>query len=152
MVLTKEQRIEYLKKAREAKALRRKNDLSQLKIDEAKQSKESEPIIEPIKVIEKPKLKKVNKSLDLTTIKDPPSLTPKIEVVDDEVVEIHEEIVKVKKPKRIIRKIIKQEYESETDEEIIEEIIPPKYKEPKIKKELKPKKVKDDVISSLFNY
>lgn len=152
MPLTKEQRIEYLKKAREAKALRRKNDLSQLKIDESKQSKEPEPIIEPVKVIEKPnKLRHSTKSLDLTTIKDKEPIPPprKVEIENDEVIEVIEEIVKIKKPKRIIKKIIKQQYESDTDEEIIEEVIKPTI-QPKYKHQIKPKQ--DDITSSLFNY
>jgi hypothetical protein len=143
MVLSKEQRNEYLKKAREAKALKKLN-------------KEPEPIKEevikepePIKVN---KIKKVNKSLDLTKIPDniPPQPKPKIEIENEEVIEVIEEIVKIKKPKRIIKKIIKQEYESETDEEIIEEVIKPvlkqKHRHSKIEE---PKEV---IKSSFFNY
>lgn len=158
MPLTKEQRIEYLKKAREAKALRRKNDLSQLKIDESKQSKvEPEPIIEPVKVVEKPnKLRHSTKSLDLTIIKDKEPIPPptKVEIENDEVIEVIEEVVKIKKPKRIIKKIIKQQYESDTDEEIIEEVIKPtiqpKYKQKTNQPQIKPKQ--DDITMMLFNY
>lgn len=142
MPLTKEQRIEYLKKAREAK---------KIKALKAKEPiKEPEPEIIKEEPVKPQKIRHSNKSLDLTKIPDniPPQPKPKIEIENEEVIEVIEEIVKIKKPKRIIKKIIKQEYESETDEEIIEEVIKPVLKQ-KHRHSQQPKEV---IKSSFFNY
>jgi hypothetical protein len=105
MPLTKEERIELLKKAREAK---------KVKAD----AKKAEKLANPPKKGRPPKVKEEQKTLDLTE-----SSTDAPPVEKDDVFEIEEivETRKVKKPKKIIRKRIIQEYESGTDEE--EEII-----------------------------
>ena len=105
MPLTKEERIELLKKAREAK---------KVKAD----AKKADKLANPPKKGRPPKMKDEHKTLDLTE-----SSTDAPPVEKDDVFEIEEivETRKVKKPKKIIRKRIIQEYESGTDEE--EEII-----------------------------
>lgn len=114
MVLTKEQRVELLKKAREAK---------KAKSDAKKQEKRDNP---PPKGRPKKKVEEKTLELDLDEKKEaeaeevfipPDELEPEIE----EIVEIR----KVPKKKKIIRKKIIQEYESGTDEEIIEEVQAP---------------------------
>jgi len=105
MPLTKEERIELLKKAREAKKVKA-------------EAKKAEKLANPKPKGRPPKVKEEQKTLDLTERStDAPS------VEKDDVFEIEEivETRKVKKPKKIIRKRIIQEYESGTDEE--EEII-----------------------------
>jgi len=154
MPLTTEQRIELLKKAREAKA----------------KKKEERDALKPTPVKGRPK-KETKKTLDLV------EATETTEVADEEIEEIIEnvedkimpsgrnipkrttkkissdtiieeaepevveqvEVRKIKKPKRrIVRKIIKEEYDSESTEEEIEEVI---YKPPKHKSKAKVKEV-----------
>ena len=108
MPLTKQERIELLKKARQAKA-------------EKAEARKAERLANPAKKGRPPKVKEEQKTLDLTnTSTDAPP--PQID--KDDVFEIEEvvEVKKVKKPKKIVRKRIIQEYESDTDEEI-EEIV-----------------------------
>ena len=107
MPLTKEERIELLKKAREAKKVKA-------------EAKKAEKLANPPKKGRPPKVKEEQKTLDLTE-----SSTDAPPVEKDDVFEIEEivETRKVKKPKKIVRKRIIQEYdEDETDEEV-EEII-----------------------------
>lgn len=116
MPLTTEQRIELLKKAREAKA----------------KKKEERDAEKPTPVKGRPK-KEVKKTLDISE-----KTEPTLEIQDEEVDKIIEpevieevEVRKIKKPKRrIVRKIIKEQYDSESTEEEIEEVIykPPKHK------------------------
>lgn len=124
MVLTKEQRVELLKKAREAK---------KAKSDAKKQEKKDNP---PPKGRPKKKVEEKTLELDLDQKKEaeaeevfipPDELEPEIE----EIVEVR----KVPKKKKIIRKKIIQEYESGTDEEIIEEVQAP-IRKPKPKQEV----------------
>jgi len=108
MVLTKEERIELLKKAREAK---------KVKSDAKKQEKRNNP---PPKGRPKKKVEEKTLDLDLDEKKEeevfipPDELEPEIE----EIVEVR----KIPKKKKIIRKRVIQEYESGTDEEV-EEIV-----------------------------
>ena len=113
-MLTKEQRCELLKKARLAK---------KEKSDAKKQEKKDNP---PPKGRPKKKVEEKTLELDLDEKKEaeveevfipPDELEPEIE----EIVEVR----KVPKKKKIIRKKIIQEYESGTDEEIIEEVQAP---------------------------
>jgi len=110
-VLTKEERIQLLAKAREAK---------KAKSDAKKQEKKDNP---PPKGRPKKKVgeNNANKTLELNleevVIPPPAELEPEIE----EIVEVR----KVPKKKKIIRKRVIQEYESGTDEEIIEEVQAP---------------------------
>ena len=109
MVLTKEQRVELLKRARQAK---------KEKSDAKKQEKKDNP---PPKGRPKKKVEE-NKTLELD-LEEPKVLPPaELEPEIEEIVEVR----KVPKKKKIIRKKIIQEYESSgTDEEIIEEIQAP---------------------------
>lgn len=102
MPLSKEERIELLKKAREAKKIKQ-------------QERKAEKLANPPKKGRPPKAKAEQKTLDLELPKEelPKELEPEVE----EIIEVK----KVKKPKKIVRKRIIQEYESGTDEE--EEII-----------------------------
>ena len=107
MPLTKEERIELLKKAREAK---------KVKAD----AKKAEKLANPPKKGRPAKVKEEQKTLDLTnTSTDAPP--PQIDKDDTFEIEEIVETRKIKKPKKIVRKRIIQEYESGTDEE--EEII-----------------------------
>jgi len=110
-VLTKEERIQLLAKAREAK---------KAKSDAKKQEKKDNPPPKgrPKKMVGE---NNANKTLELNleevVIPPPAELEPEIE----EIVEVR----KVPKKKKIIRKRVIQEYESGTDEEIIEEVQAP---------------------------
>ena len=108
-MLTKEQRCELLKRARQAK---------KEKSDAKKQEKKDNP---PPKGRPKKKVEE-NKTLELD-LEEPKVLPPaELEPEIEEIVEVR----KVPKKKKIIRKKIIQEYESSgTDEEIIEEIQAP---------------------------
>lgn len=153
MVLTKEQRIMYLERAREAKALKAK----QAKEPKPEPIKEPSPEPEPVKVEKPKKIKKVGKSLDLTSLPDPKP-APKTEIVNEEVVEVITEVQKVKKPKRVVKKVIQQEYDSEDSE--VEEVVV--VEPPRLPTSSKPKKYTKkqdvplvqihDITSTLFNY
>ena len=143
--MTKEERIELLKRAREAKAQKKseldakkpvavkgrpkkKDEARTLDIVEDVLNEDTEVVAEEITeevVVEKPKPK--------------PKRTQK-PVIDDEPDVIEKEIIeKIKKPKRrILRKIIKQEYDSEDTEEEYEEVV---YKPPKRTQNVKPVKL-----------
>jgi len=103
MPLSKEERIELLKKAREAKKVKQ-------------QERKAEKMKNPPRKGRPPKAKEEEKTLDLTEME-------KVDDLKNDTFEIEEivEVKKVKKPKKIIRKRIIQEYESGTDEE--EEVI-----------------------------
>jgi hypothetical protein len=103
MALSKEERIELLKKAREAKKVKQ-------------QERKAEKMKNPPRKGRPPKAKEEEKTLDLTEME-------KVDDLKNDTFEIEEivEVKKVKKPKKIVRKRIIQEYESGTDEE--EEII-----------------------------
>ena len=147
MPLTKEQRIAYLVKAREAKALKAKQSKV---VPEPEPVKEPSP--EPVKVVEKPKkIKKVCKSLDLTSLPDPKP-TPETEIINEEVVEVITEIQKIKKPKRVVKKIIKQEYETESDVEEVVIIEPPKLSKSKQKVVESKEEPKPEPVNLFFNY
>jgi hypothetical protein len=108
MALTKEQRIELLKKAREAK---------KVKAEAKKAEKLANP---PPKG--RPKKKVEEKTLDLhLDEKKEEEVIPPADYSEPEVEEIVE-VRKVPKKKKIIRKRVIQEYESGTDEEV-EEIV-----------------------------
>ena len=103
MVLSKEERIELLKKAREAKKVKQ-------------QERKAEKLANPPRKGRPPKAMEEEKTLDLTEME-------KVDDLKNDTFEIEEivEVKKVKKPKKIVRKRIIQEYESGTDEE--EEVI-----------------------------
>jgi len=111
MVLTKEERCELLKRAREAK---------KAKSDAKKQEKKDNP---PPKGRPKKKVEEKTLDLDLDEKKEE-EVIPLADYSEPEVEEIVE-VRKVPKKKKIIRKKIIQQYESGTDEEIIEEVQAP---------------------------
>jgi len=96
-----------------------------------------EPEPEPEPVIVAKKLRATRKM----KVKEPVrtlELPPKDDIVEEQVIEERIEIVKVKKPKKLIKKVIQQVYETESDEEILEEIIVKPVKSVKsVKKEKK---------------
>ena len=111
MVLTKEERCELLKRAREAK---------KTKSDAKKQEKKDNP---PPKG--RPKKKVEEKTLDLDLDEKKEAEAEEVFIPPDELEPEIEEIVEVRKipkKKKIIRKRVIQEYESGTDEEV-EEIV-----------------------------
>ena len=146
MPLTKEERIELLKKAREAKKVKA-------------EAKKAEKLANPPKKGRPAKVKEEQKTLDLTE-----SSTDAPSVEKDDVFEIEEivEVKKVKKPKKIVRKRIIQEYESGTDEEeeIIEEAPirrprPPQAKAKPVERPVelqKPREVDITQSTSQFNF
>jgi hypothetical protein len=150
MPMTTEQRIELLKKAREAK---------KLKCDARKQEKIDNPPPKgrPKKVVEE------TKTLDLTEVKEEVKEEIKAPEIDSEP-EIVEEIIyepkTKKKKKKIVRKIIRQQ-ESSSDSEVEEEIIyekPPKrttqarVKKEKMESEIEPKPVEIKKPNPFFCY
>ena len=117
MPMSYEQRLELLKKAREAKALNT-------------EKRKQEKLANPTKMGRPPKAKVEERTLHI------PETEPEPEIVSDNEPEIVEEITyeKIKKPKKkIVRKKIIQEYESDSaseEEEIVTYVKP--RREPKI--------------------
>jgi hypothetical protein len=156
MPLTTEQRIELLKKAREAKA-KKKEERDALKPTPVKgRPKKTLDITEPVEatkaadeeieeIIENVEEKIMPSGRSEGTKPKPniPKRTTKKKETEEaeeepEIVE-QVEVRKIKKPKRrIVRKIIKEQYDSESTEEEIEEVI---YKPPKHKSKAKVKEV-----------
>jgi hypothetical protein len=152
MPITKEQRLEYLKKAREVKEAKRK---ALKEVKEPEPEPEELPEIEIIEPKPRRNMKKSNKTLDLTEL--PPIKTDNIKVEQSgDLIEEVEEVRKIRKPKRVIKKVIKEEYEDEdTEEEIIEVIQKPPtiQTKHKPKKEQPPKTIQiKDISTTLFNY
>jgi len=152
MPLTTEQRIELLKKAREAKALKKaeadalkptpvkgrpKKETPKKTLDitepiEAEVPDEEATIVEEIIKPSNQEVKEIE-NISKRTSKKKEEAEPEPEIVEEV------EVRKIKKPKRrIIRKIIKEQYDSESTEEEIEEII---YKPPKHKSKAKVKEI-----------
>jgi len=128
--MTKEQRIELLKLAREAKAKKAEAKKAEDKKNQDVKDIETPdelPVETPVEKVKKPRAPRKTLNLELNNeseIKDEP-----------EIIELTE-TKKIKKPKRkILRKIIKEEYDTDDTEEEIEEVI---YKAPK--KPIKQKK------------
>ena len=156
MPLTTEQRIELLKKAREAKAKKKEERDAQkptpVKGRPKKEVKKTLDITEPsvevpdeeLEEIIKPSKQEVEEVEKIKNIGNPSKRTIKTKKLQSEIEEEPEiveevEVRKIKKPKRrIVRKIIKEQYDSETTEEEIEEVI---YKPPKHKSKAKVKDI-----------
>ena len=155
MPLTTEQRIELLKKAREAKAKKKEERDAQkptpVKGRPKKEVKKTLDITEPsvevpdeeLEEIIKPSKQEVEEVEKIKNIGNPSKRTTKklsSDMIMDEPEIVEEvEVRKIKKPKRrIVRKIIKEQYDSETTEEEIEEVI---YKPPKHKSKAKVKDI-----------
>jgi hypothetical protein len=161
MVMTREDRIELLKKAREAKALKQQ---------ERKAEKEANPPVKgrPKKPVEEKRTldivddvlqeKDVLEDVKKVPVKKPP--VKKEPLKDDDVEVVEKEIIeKVKKPKRrVLRRIIKQEYESDDTEEEYEEVVIPatRVKKPvQIQKKEHietPKQIPKQYNNPFFNY
>jgi len=153
MPLTKEQRLELLARAREAKKQKaaekgavskpKKADIvePELEID----IEQFEP--EPVKKVRKPRVKKEPvKTLEL---KDDVKVDTVDDVVDDTIVE---EVVEVrKKPKKkIVKKIVYESASEEDVEEIVE--VKSKPKQPRAVKLEKPREVDITQSTPQFNF
>jgi hypothetical protein len=115
MVQTYEQKVELLKKARLAKIAKRLE--REGVVPEPAEVAEEVPEKVKTKVAKKAKPAKVavpERTLNIPA-KDASS--------EEEVIEERIEVVKVKKPKRLVKKVIQQVYESDSEEEIMEEVI-----------------------------
>jgi len=113
MVQTYEQKVELLKKARLAKIAKRLE--REGVVPEPAKVIEEVPV--PAKIVRKPKPAKLivpERTLDIPA-KEASS--------EEEVIEERVEIVKVKKPKKLIKKVIQQVYETDSEEEIMEEVV-----------------------------
>ena len=111
MPLTREQRLEYLQRAREAK---------KAKAEEAKTLEEVIPqATEGLAKQKKKKAKSVKKTLDLDLTKE-----IQMDAKREEQEKLINEVIKVKAPakKRIIKRVIEVE-EPSTDEEVQEEVV-----------------------------
>ena len=111
MPLTREQRLEYLQRAREAK---------KAKAEEAKTLEEVIPqATEGLAKQKKKKAKSVKKTLDLDLTKE-----IQMDAKREEEEKLINEVIKVKAPakKRIIKRVIEVE-EPSTDEEVQEEVV-----------------------------
>ena len=129
--MSKDQRIELLKLARAAKAKKAAEKKNEKDVENNVEATIETPVETPVEEVKKPvkKPRAPRKTLNLE-LNDEPEIKDEPEIVE------LTETVKVKKPKRrIVRKIIKEEYDSEATEEEIEEVI---YKAPK--KPIKQKK------------
>lgn len=128
MPIDNQARIELLKKAREAKALKAKlaKEQQAIKIEtntDLKEMIDDEIVEEVIEVKKKPKAKQNAKTLNL-----------QLPTVNNDVNEVEETIkIKAPKKKKVIKRIIEVE-ESDTEEEVVEEIkrIPKAQKEVRI--------------------
>ena len=163
MTMTKEQRCELLKLAREAKAKKK------IVRDEAKpvvkrgRKKKTEDIIEPDinpdpveeqeKVVEEQeKVVEDNVVEDNVVVEDPvkkvkpkkikePVNTLTLEMPDDQPDVIYETEIRKKPKKKIIKRIV---YEDNSDDEIEEEIIDNRKKKSEVKKTVKPVKLNEN--------
>lgn len=128
MPMDNQARIELLKKAREAKALKAKlaKEQQAIKIEtntDLKEMIDDEVVEEVIEVKKKPKAKAKNNTLNL-----------QLPNANNDVNEVEETIkIKAPKKKKVIKRIIEVE-ESDTEEEVVEEIkrIPKAQKEVRI--------------------
>ena len=156
MAMTHEERLELLKIAREAKAKKRTERLNNeppkskgrpKKIQEPVEEVVEELVEEPVE--EPPKRKSSKKVLNapersLTLPVDKVNVDDDTKVVQDVITEYQTEVVK--KPKRrIVKKIV---YESNSDDEVVEEIEYKKSDKPKkIVKKDAPKQAQKEIIS-----
>lgn len=161
MPMDNQARIELLKKAREAKAAKAKlaKDIKlaeaqkqAMKVatnDDLKELLDDEVVEEVIEVKKKPKARK-------TAVAEPKTLNLTLPEANNDVNEVEETIkIKAPKKKKVIRRVIEVE-ESDTEEEIVEEIkrIPKGEKEVRIsRKEMMSKLVEQNrqvMMNQLF--
>ena len=122
MVQTYEQKVELLKKARLAKQAKQGKKQPEPEpipepIPETVPEPIPEPIVEKVKRVRKAK-PKVVKEPERTLVIEPDEVLSEEEIIEERI-----EIVKVKKPKKLIKKVIQQVYETDSDEEILEEVV-----------------------------
>jgi hypothetical protein len=132
MPLTYEQRVELLKKAREAK----KNKKMAKETPPAEAEPETEPVIQTEETSKKTRTKKAKPETKTLDIKP----DPMPEFVDSDP-EIEEQIIykpKDKKKKKIVRKIIMEQSSDEEEVEVVEEVV----KAPKKVKDHAPERAK----------
>jgi hypothetical protein len=135
MVMTHEKRLELLQLARQAKTKKRTGAVSKIKqkaepekvVDKAvvepveDKPVEDKTIAEPVKT-RKPRAKK--EPVKTLTIEPEPEQTNNDDITDDVIVEIKEEFRK-KPKKKIVKKIV---YVSDSEDEIVEELVKTKPK------------------------
>jgi hypothetical protein len=145
MPLTYEQRVDLLRRAREAKRNKKM----------AKEASPPEPELEPVPAPEKPKktrAKKVKEEERTLDIKVP---EPMPDFVESEP-EVEEQIIykpKDKKKKKIIRRVIMEASSDDEEVEVIEEVVkaPKKIKEPQVSIPETPKNICPSK-ASFFNF
>lgn len=131
MALTYDERVELLKKARQAKAEKKLAKAKEIQIVAEPEPEPEPPAEAPVAPVKKTRSKSVapKKTLDIKP-------APMPAFVDDSDPEIIEEVIykpkDKKKKKKIIRKVIMEQSSSDEEVEIVEE----KIKKPKAKKEI----------------
>ena len=138
MPLTYDQRLELLKKAREAKKnkkLAKESAKESLSPTHAPQEQDEEPETPKISRSRSKSVKPTSRTLD---IKEPEPLP---DFIDSEP-EVEEQIIykpKEKKKKKIIRRVIMERSSDEEEVEVIEERVKAPKKEKAVKQEITPK-------------
>jgi len=116
----------------------------EVEIEEPEPEPEPEPVVVSNKYRRSIKVKVPVRTLDLPPTND---------IIDDEPIQEVIEIVKVKKPKQLIRKVIQQVYESDEEVEIIEEVIvKPQQQALKKEKMKKPSVFEINALPTGFNF
>ena len=148
MVMTTDQRIALLAKAREAKA-KKKSEADALKPIPIKGRPKKNHDEKTLNLVDKLEVNDEEIEEIIEPVKNPKRTSKKIQSqneqdVEDEIEpEIIEEVVvkKIKKPKkRIVRKIIKEQYDSDSTEEEYEEVV---YQAPRRSQKAKVKQVEE---------
>ena len=154
MPMTKEQRIELLKLAREAKAKKKvERDEAKPEVKRGRKKKEDisvkedinpdpvveEPVVEE-PVVEEPVVEDPVKKVKPKKIKENVN-TLTLEMPDDQPDVIYETEIRKKPKKKIIKRIV---YEDNSDDEIEEEIIDNRKKKSEVKKTVKPVKLNEN--------
>jgi len=154
-MLTYEQRLELLKKAREAKKNKKASKIAPEPLPteplpEVEEEIVFEEEVEPTKKVKKPRAKSVTKAKSARTLDIP---APMPDFIDSEP-EVEEQIIykpKEKKKKKIIKRIIMEASSDEEEVEVIEE----RVKAPKKEKVAKKDTIKQEIVvkeNPFFNY
>jgi len=138
MVLTKEQRIELLEKARAVKANKKaERDAEKIPPKKGRPVKKQINTLNLDDVADETNVEELTEDIKNMEVKEEPAIEPELKQEEEEGdVEIVEEIIKKKKKpkKKIIRRYI--EPSSDSEQEIIEEFI---KKKPKAKSKISPR-------------
>ncbi len=138
MVLTKEQRIELLEKARAVKANKKaERDAEKIPPKKGRPVKKQINTLNLDDVVDETNVEELTEDIKNMEVKEEPAIEPELKQEEEEGdVEIVEEIIKKKKKpkKKIIRRYI--EPSSDSEQEIIEEFI---KKKPKAKSKISPR-------------